>query len=304
MVSGPVTENYYVGIDGGGSKCKAAIADGEGRILGTALAGPANPFHGIEQTQQSIEDAAKRALQNAGLPAGLLSELVVGAGLAGVNVPRLFRAMEGWRHPFGAFYLATDLRVASMGAHQQDDGAVIVIGTGSSGYARADGVEHLHGGYGFPCGDQGSGAWVGLEAIKAVLLAWDQIGPATRLTESVAELLDARGIAIVEQMAGRPSGDYARLAPLVFSAAEEGDSVAQEILEEGAGYISALAQRLLEYQPGRLALIGGLSERLESWLAPEVANLLSRPLGPPEVGAVLFARQQHLKQMHPKRDSE
>lgn len=293
MVSAPAKEHYYLGIDGGGSKCKACIADAQGRVLGTALAGPANPLHGIEQTLQSIENAARRVLRDAGLPPDTMGRLVAGAGLAGVNVPNLYRVMSEWPHPFAAFYLTTDLRIACLGAHQRDDGAVIVTGTGSSGYARIEGVDRLFGGHGFPYGDQGSGAWMGLEAIKAVLLASDQLGPTTSLTESVADLLQARGIAIVERMSGRPSSEYAKLAPLVFTAAEAGDPVALKILKEGAAYISAMAHKLLEYEPARLALIGGLAERIEPWLAPEIAEQLSKPLGPPEAGALLFARQQY-----------
>ncbi len=292
MVSAPTTEHYYLGIDGGGSKCKACIAGADGRVLGTALAGPANPLQGIEQTQRSVESAANRALRDAGLPPDTLGRLVVGAGLAGVNVPGLYRAMSDWSHPFAAFYLTTDLRIACLGAHQRDDGAVIVTGTGSSGYARIEGVDRLFGGHGFPYGDQGSGAWMGLEAVKAVLLASDQLGPSTSLSESLAELLQARGIAIVEHMSGRPSSEYAKMAPLVFSAADAGDRVALKIVQEGAAYLSAMAHKLLEYEPERLALIGGLAERMELWLAPEVAEQLSKPLGPPEAGALLFARQQ------------
>lgn len=293
MVSAPATEHYYLGIDGGGSKCKASIADASGRVLGEALAGPANPLHGLDQTLQSIESAARRALKVAGLPPETLNRLIAGAGLAGVNVPSLYRVMSEWPHPFGAFYLTTDLRIACLGVHQRDDGAVIVTGTGSSGYARVDGIDRLVGGHGFPYGDQGSGAWMGLEAIKAVLLASDQLGPQTDLTQSVADLLQARGIAIVERMSGRPSSDYAKLAPLVFSAAEAGDPVALKILKEGAAYISSLAEKLLEYEPSRLALIGGLAERIQPWLTPDIQKQLSKPLGQPEEGALLFARQQY-----------
>lgn len=293
MVSAPTKEHYYLGIDGGGSKCKACIADAHGRVLGTALAGPANPLHGVEQTMRSIESAAQRALRDAGLAPDTIGRLVAGAGLAGVNVPSLYQVMSDWSHPFEAFYLTTDLRIACLGAHQRDDGAVIVTGTGSSGYARIEGVDRMLGGHGFPYGDQGSGAWMGLEAVKAVLLASDQLGPPTSLSESLAELLQARGIAIVERMSGRPSSEYATMAPLVFDAADAGDRVALKIMQEGAAYISAMAHKLLEYEPVRLAMIGGLAERIEPWLAPEIAAQLSKPLGPPEAGALLFARQQH-----------
>lgn len=293
MVSAPANEHFYLGIDGGGSKCKASVADATGKVLGSALAGPANPLHGVEQTLQSIESAARRALKDAGLPESAMGKLVVGAGLAGVNLPSLYQVISDWPHPFAELHLTTDLRIACLGAHHRDDGAVIVTGTGSCGYVRADGVDRLIGGHGFPYGDQGSGAWMGLEAIKAVLLASDELGPDTVLTESVADLLQARGLAIVERMSGRPSSEYAKLAPLVFAAAENDDPVALRILTEGASYISAMARKLLAHQPARLALIGGMAERLTSWLDDAVAARLSDPLGPPEDGALLFARQQH-----------
>ncbi len=182
MVGAPVKERYYLGVDGGGSKCRASVADAQGRVLGSALAGPANPFHGVEEARQSIESAARGALEAAGLHSVSLGQLVVGAGLAGVNLPGLYQVMREWPHPFAAFYLATDLRIACIGAHQSDEGAIIVTGTGSCGYVRVGGEERLIGGYGFSFGDQGSGAWMGLEAVKAVLLAVDELGPETQLT--------------------------------------------------------------------------------------------------------------------------
>lgn len=294
MAIAPVKERYYLGIDGGGSKCLASVADADGRVLGSSLAGPANPFHGVEAARQSIESAARGALEAAGLPSVSLDRLVVGAGLAGVNLPGLYRVMSEWDHPFAAFYLATDLRIACIGAHQSDEGAIIVTGTGSCGYVRVGGEERLIGGHGFSFGDQGSGAWMGLEAIRAVLLAADELGPETRLTEDIAGELGASGLALVERMSGRASSDYARLAPLVLNAAEAGDPVARSIVEQGAEYISAMAHRLLSDNPPRLSMIGGLSERLQPWLEADVVARLSSPLGSPDVGAIMYARRQEV----------
>ncbi|MGD8174741.1 N-acetylglucosamine kinase [Marinimicrobium sp. ARAG 43.8] len=293
MVNIPTGSQLYLGIDGGGSKCQASLVDEQGQVLSTALAGPANPLHGVERTLQSIESAARRALKEVGLGEESLGRLVVGAGLAGVNLPSLYKVVSDWPHPFSELHLTTDLRIACLGAHQRDDGAVIVTGTGSCGYVRVDGKDRLIGGHGFPYGDQGSGAWMGMEAIKAVLLASDGLGPQTALTDSVADLLQARGLAIVERMSGRPSSEYAKLAPLVFTAAEADDPVAFRIVTEGADYVSAMADKLLSFQPARLSLIGGVAERITPWLSPQVAERLAEPLGPPEDGAVLFARQQH-----------
>ncbi len=287
-----MVERYFLGVDGGGSKCKASLADAEGRVLGSALSGPANPFHGIQQTLHSIESAARGALRNAGLPGSALGSLVAGVGLAGVNLPSLYQIISEWSHPFAQLHLTTDLRIACLGAHQSDEGAIIVTGTGSCGFVRAGGKEHLFGGHGFPCGDQGSGAWMGLEAIKSVLLASDELGPKTQLTDVIADLLEARGVVIVERLSGKPSSDYARLAPLVFAAAEANDPVALEIVQRGADYISAMARKLLAHKPSRLSMIGGLAERLEPWLDVGVVGKLARPLGTPDAGALRFARQE------------
>ncbi len=293
MVSVPINKMFYLGIDGGGSKCRASVADAEGNIIGTGVAGPANPLHGVEQTLESIGDAAKSALSEAGLPDSTLSTLVAGVGLAGVNLPSLYDVVNRWQHPFAAMHLTTDLHIACLGAHNWDDGAVIITGTGSCGYASVGGKGHVLGGYGFPYGDQASGAWMGLEAIKAVLLAFDDLGPQTQLSDAIADQLQARGVMIVERMAKATSRDFARLAPLVLAAAESGDAVARRIVEEGAAYVSALGRKLLALGPPRLSMLGGLADRLRPWLDAEVAQQVSPPLGPPEAGAIYYARQQH-----------
>lgn len=292
-MSSTANDVFYLGIDGGGSKCQASIADAQGVVLGGAIAGPANPLHGLEQTLESIEQAATRALADSGRHDVSLRQLVAGVGLAGVNLPSLFQAISAWQHPFAELYLTTDLHIACLGAHQHDDGAVIVAGTGSCGYVGVPGRECVLGGHGFPLGDKGSGAWLGLEAAKAVLLAADGLGPETQLEALLTAELEASGLMMVERLSGAKSRDYARLAPLVLDAARAGDAVAETIVREGAGYISALGQKLLDYSPARISMIGGLAEPLRPWLAPQLSGQLSAPLGPPEAGALLYARSHH-----------
>ncbi|MGS0727096.1 ATPase, partial [Shewanella sp. 0m-11] len=52
-------ESLYIGIDGGGSKCRATIYTRDYRVLGTGVAGRANPLHGLAQTFQSIEESSQ-----------------------------------------------------------------------------------------------------------------------------------------------------------------------------------------------------------------------------------------------------
>lgn len=293
MFNAPVDQPLYLGVDGGGTKCRACVVDAQGNIQGVGNAGAANAMQGLEQTQNSVVLSAKRALENAGMSEAYLGQLIVGVGLAGVNLPGVYQAMLEWNHPFLHLYLTTDLHIACFGAHGQESGAVIIVGTGSCGYANVGGEETMLGGHGFPLGDQGSGAWMGLEAVKAVLLAHDHLGPATLLTESVGDLLQAQGVALAERLARATPGDYARLAPVIFAAANTGDAVAQAIVQQGADYISALATRLLTRNPPRLSILGGLAEPLTGWLDRSIAAQLAKPVATPEAGAMLFARQRH-----------
>lgn len=285
-------QTLYIGIDGGGTKCRASIMTEDLQVLGTGVGGPANPFHGVQQAKDSIRTAAELALIDAGLPPAAMSQLVAGAGLAGVNVPSLYEVMNAWHHPFKHMFLTTDLHIACLGAHNRDEGAVMIAGTGSCGYSYVKQSALFLGGHGFPIGDKGSGAWMGLEAIQAVLLDFDSLGPNTMLSRSISEFLQAEGVMIVDKMFGAKSSDYAKFAIFVVDAADAGDEVAINIVKEGAAYMSAVASRLWATEPGRMSIIGGLAPRLIPWMDKEMADNLSPALYQPEFGAVYFAKQQ------------
>lgn len=286
-------ETLYLGIDGGGSKCRASLVSSAGEIIGTGLSGPANPLHGLARTLESIEDASLQAIKSAGLSSADLSQVVTGMGLAGVNLPGLYEQVANWQHPFASCYLTTDLHVACLGAHRGGDGAVIVVGTGSCGFSTVEGESVSLGGHGFLLGDKGSGAWMGLKAIKSVLTAADGLSAPTQLTQAVTDIYQVSGLGIIERLSKSSSSDFAKLAPSVIKAAESGDQVAVNIVSDAADYVSALARKLLVMQPPRLSLIGGISGPLSAWLADDVVKRIEAPLDQPEMGAAYFARQQH-----------
>jgi len=283
----------YLGIDGGGSKCRATLYDAGDRELGTAVAGRANPLFGLEATQASILQAAEGALAEAGLAMDACADITAGMGLAGVNVPRLMAQMRQWQHPFSALFITSDLHTACLGAHGGGEGAVIITGTGSCGFAKVGQASLTLGGHGFALGDKGSGAWLGLKAAEQVLLALDGFAPATSLTGRLFGQLGVDdGLGIVACLAGQSSATFAALAREVLDAAATGDAVAHAIVAEGGAYISAMARRLFELQPPRFAMIGGLAEPLRPWLDAEVVARLSPSLASPEYGALLYAKQQ------------
>ena len=288
----------FIGVDGGGSKCRATIYCADGTVLGTGVAGRANPLHGLTQTFESIEASTRLALLDAGMNESDSYLLVAGLGLAGVNVPRLYRDFTNWQHPFAAMYVTTDLHTACIGAHGGADGAVIITGTGSCGYAHVGDTSLSIGGYGFALGDKGSGAWLGLKAAEHVLLALDGFAVPTRLTDMLLNefgVTDALGI--VENLAGKSSSCYAALARSVLDCANEGDAVATAIVQEGADYISDMARKLFSLNPVRFSMIGGLAEPLQAWLGADVVAKISETLAPPELGAMYFAQQEFNKSL-------
>ena len=285
-------ETLYLGIDGGGSKCHAVLYRQADGIVGTGVAGPANPLQGYERALESIADAALAAAADAGLPADALASMVAGIGLAGLNLQAQRERMERWPHPFARAFLATDLEIACLGAHDGEDGGVVIAGTGSSGYLRVGDRVCILGGLGFPAGDAGSGAWLGLRAVQAVFEAADGLSSPTALSALVEQHFGTGGRGIAERIAGAPSSVYAELAPLVFEAARAGDEVAADIVSDGADYLGRMVRKLRESRPPRLSLIGGLAPAISNWLADDVLAALSPPLASPAMGAVLLARTE------------
>lgn len=288
----------FIGVDGGGSKCRATIYSVDGNVLGTGVAGRANPLHGLAQTFESIEESTRLALLDAGMKESDSRLLVAGLGLAGVNVPRLYQDVVNWQHPFAAMYVTTDLHTACIGAHRGADGAVIITGTGSCGYSHVDDTSLSIGGYGFALGDKGSGAWLGLKAAEHVLLALDGFAVSTRLTDMLLNYFNVTdALGIVENLAGKSSSCYAALARNVLDCANDGDAVAIAIVQEGADYISEMARKLFSLNPVRFSMIGGLAEPLQAWLSADVVAKISETLAPPEFGAMYFAQQEFNKSL-------
>lgn len=288
----------FLGIDGGGSKCRVVIVSAANQILGEGLGGPANPLRGMAIATDSILTATHQALKVAGLPESAIADLIVGAGLAGVNIPHYYQLFASWQHPFAEFHLTSDLHIACIGAHDGAEGAVIIAGTGSCGLADVKGQILDIGGHGFPYGDNGSGAWFGMQLVHHVLLGKDKLIPTTLMTELLCKELGVSDtLDLVNHFMHATPTIYARYAPLVFQAAEQGDALALQVVKQGAAYINQLAWKLFELEPPRFSMIGGLAYKLVPYLALDVQQRLTPALAAPEFGAVWYAKQQHAVQL-------
>lgn len=282
----------YLGVDGGGSKCRALLTDANGQTLGSGISGAANLMRGVENAQAAILDAYEQARDDAGLPQEATSKIIAGMGIAGANMPDLKQALLNWHHPFSRLHVTNDLEVACLGAHQGAAGGVVIIGTGSCGLVNSNGVSEAIGGHGFLLGDKGSGAWFGLRAVQCALEGLSGIGALTKLTQEVFNKAAVHSeMELVAKYAHATPGEFAQLAPLVFQLSKE-DAVAADLVASGVAYIEKLCLRILQQQPERFSLIGGLSTLIYERFSPLLQAQIQPPLSTPENGAVLFAKQQ------------
>jgi glucosamine kinase len=281
----------FIGVDGGGTGCRARIEDGEGRVLGTGIAGPAAVRLGIDRSMSALETACKAAAAEAGLPSEALAEMDAGVGLAGIGRKGALECLTARAHLFRSVVYVNDATIACIGAHGGRDGGIVIIGTGSIGFAVVKDKEVRIGGYGFPISDEGSGADLGLHAVRLALRAHDGRALATSLTREVMARFKDDPFEAVAWMDGASATDYATLAPLVMRHADAGDPVGRRIVRDAAEQIDELVRRLIECGGPRIALIGGLASPIEPWLAPDVQRRLSPVEGDAVSGALHLARR-------------
>ncbi|MEA2864188.1 MAG: glucosamine kinase [Bradyrhizobium sp.] len=282
----------YLGVDGGGTSCRARIEDGEGRVLGQGEAGPAATRFGAERAMQAVRTASTAAAIDAGLLPAVLAQTSAGVGLAGMDRKGAREALLALPHPFRSVVFASDANVACLGAHGGRDGGIVVVGTGSIGFARVNGRELRLGGYGFPISDEGSGAELGLQAVRLALRGHDGRAKPTAFSLDVMARLGPDTLTVVAWAEQATATEYASLAPIALSHAETGDPSAVEIVAEGAGHVDVLIRSLVEFGAPRISLLGGLAPRLVHWLSPDVVNFLSPPEGDAVAGALLLARRE------------
>lgn len=284
------SDRFLLGVDGGGTQCRARLATYSGKVLGEAVSGPANLRLGVKQSFSAAITATALCLDQAGLPRAHLGEVIACLALAGASEPAHLAAAKAYKHPFGEALITTDAHAACIGAHGERDGGIIVIGTGAVGWAVLKGQVHRVGGWGLPLSDEGSGAWMGSEALRRVLWAGDgRIAWTPLLRALLAEFHDDPH-AIARWTEAATPRDFGSLAPRIIEYAGRGDPVATELMKAAAIHIDALAARLIAVGADRLSLVGGCAPFVRPWLADGTKSRLVEPAGDALEGALRLAR--------------
>jgi glucosamine kinase len=279
-----------LGIDGGGTRCRARLTAFSGQPLGEAETGPANLRLGLRQCFAAVREAAELCLKQAGRAHKDLTKIVACLALAGATEPSLLAAAQVHKHPFAAAIITTDAHAACIGAHGERDGGILVVGTGTIGWAVLKGQSYRVGGWGLPLSDEGSGAWLGVEALRRALWARDGRIAWTPVLRELFAIFDNDAHAIVHWTETASPRDFGSFAPRVVECAQGGDPIAAELMTEAAIHVDALAARLIAAGADRLSLVGGCGRFMHPWLSAETKSRLTEPLSDALAGALHLAR--------------
>lgn len=303
----------FCGVDGGGTRTRAAVADARGRLLGYGASTASNPKAvGLDGAVHAIEEAVRHAV--AGVDVGT-ADVQFFFGLAGVRTTHDGAAVAGvLAEPLQRMGFAScqttmggDIQNALAGALGGEPGVVLIVGTGSAAYGRnAAGAARQAGGWGWFIDDPGSGYWLGYQAMRAAARSNDGRGPKTELEEAVRQFLRVKTLHEMPNIIYNPHFSrerVAELAPIIFQAAGEGDAVAQAILDKGFHELALMVTtvaRELGMHGAKAAAVGGVAESGKIFQAHLGAALRSQLPGmrlvPPRVspvaGSVVLAMQQ------------
>ena len=280
-----------LGVDGGGTRCRARLCDLHGSTLGEGLAGPANLSLGLTQSLSAVHEAAAQCLRLAGLTSDdrkIVACLALAGASEALNVVEVPTRIDS----FSRTIITTDARAACIGAHAGGSGGIIIAGTGSIGWALVGRKEYRVGGWGFPISDEGSGAWIGCEAVRRVLWACDGIIEWTAFLKAVFERFDSDARIIVRWKNTAQPREYGSLAPIVAEYAGLGDPEAQDLMRRAGACIDVIAARLSQHGIARLALMGGFAGKLAPFVSARTQKMLVPPLGDALSGAIYLAHAE------------
>jgi glucosamine kinase len=287
---------FLVGVDGGGSGTRALLVRrADGAVVGSGQAGPSALARGIAPAWQAIATATTRAFESAGLLPAPWGDCALGAGLSGASHAPWRDAFLAANIGFAQVALDSDSFAMLLGAHGGRPGAIVAAGTGSVGEVlRADGSRASIGGWGFPIGDEGSGAWLGWQAVRHAQAAMDGRAPAGALARHVWATCGADRVALLDWCRGAGQFEYAQLAPAVFTA-EAGDPHAGALLVSAVVELEALALALDPAGELPLAVSGSVGRRLAPRFSPALRSRCVELAHAADAGALTLIRRALLQ---------
>lgn len=305
--------NYFIGIDGGGTKTKASLVDENMNIIGEEIGGPSNFLvFNIDEVSESIINLVSNVCIKAKIDLNSVKSILIGTAGAGRrdDAQRLENAVLETANKcniiLNSFNVESDARIALEGAFSGKPGSILIAGTGSIMFGKdVSGNIHRVGGFGRILGDEGSGFHIGRAGLNAVAKSFDNRNNGTLLTELIKEKFNINNSVELINEVYKNNFDIPKIAPLVIEAAERNDEICNKILyseiDELVEHIIAMKFKINE-DILALSLIGGtittdnyyanlFQQRIKN--IPDV-KIIAAELSP-DVGAALMAKMLSTK---------
>jgi glucosamine kinase len=288
------TDHFLIGIDGGGSGTRVVLGDAHGHELAQAASGPSGLGLGIERAWQAIQAGCSEAFRLAGIAEGVpqWERCVLGCGLAGVNNRDWLAAFRAQAPQLAGLAVESDAYTTLLGAHGGAHGVIVALGTGSiAAAADGEGECRIAGGFGFPSGDEASGAWLGLRAIVHAQQALDGRATLDAFATALLERVGAQDRdSLIVWLCSANQTAYASLAPIVLAHASH--PFAAHLLAKAGGEIGKIIEALDPSAQLPVALCGGLGEPLRGYVPLRFQARLRAPLVDSARGALQLAQQE------------
>lgn len=301
---------YILGIDGGGTKTKGVIASKTGEVIAEAIVGPSNPN---SVKKEDLQQELGRLIDTLKSQSGdvFLQIKRVYAGMSGVDHPLARKEMkelfESLLPKSIQVTVNNDAITALYSGTMGKPGIVQIAGTGSITLGlNHEGELKRVGGWGYLLGEGGSGYALGSEGLQSAFAAYDGLGDDTQVVSLLCEHFQVQALPeIIHTVyhAINPKELIASLSKYVFAAADNGDQVAQSIIQKNAVHIgesvSCLIKKLFTEQEREseipVVLAGGLFNRIDLFKEPiedllkkdGIPTKLTRPEIEPVGGAVI-----------------
>lgn len=284
--------DYFIGVDGGGTNCRIRLADENLHTLAETRSGRSNlQLDGGHPAYRSIMDALPQLFADAGLTDAAAATTYGCFGMAGARLKSARDSFAERDWPLAGVEVLDDIDIARAGAHGGEDGAVIIIGTGSAGLHIAGRERHQVGGWGFHVGDTTSGAILGRALARRTVEATDGLKSGSALTAAILAHLGGSLDAVMDWSFRAKPADFGELVPLFFSYYEQGDPVARELMADELRQVDAFVDWFRARGASRMAVVGGLGTRLFPLLVERYGDFVMLPRHDPLHGALILARQ-------------
>ncbi len=240
-----VNNGFFIGIDSGGTNCRISACGSDLNILGSVVF-PSVHYSAVGYLDFSSHTAANINLFLEQFSLQLSDCLGICAGVAGARAANNKNEIQqGLKDTlkFDKIIVESDTVIAFEDAHGENDGLILICGTGSVLFGRLDGEIVRLGGWGKILGDDGSSYFLALNFLKKLVKYFDRFDPKADIEKLLDEKFGINRNNIID-MVYHKKFDIASLTPFIVEQAENGDPLCRHVAEAEAENVLELFDAL------------------------------------------------------------